>query len=969
MAATALVLTQVILRVLDRLGLSLRDLRITAGRENAWFLEGEVLNSHVYSVVGTLPERHAPGLDSLAEQKLFPVVIEYFLLTSLFANMSGNRKLENVSQLNASQLDARILSLLNLDEIPGEVIDRFIRALIEDLAPSLLAFWHIDSHFAEKRLARIVAVLPALSFDDGREPSLRKLFAEYKSIVQDADAFFYPAYQEQLGSVRFTDLFVEPALTLRGHDTQVSISRLIDVHRAVVLGDPGGGKSTLLRQLLMQYTAAVADAEYDTQTIPLIPLTVVLRDYQRFAEGVGGSSSLVRYAAAMLAECYGIRCSVDDLDYLLRTGRAVVMFDGLDELVRPQLRRDTVDKIRRFAAQFPAVSIIITSRRVGYQVAPLPESMFRHFELNSFDTSKVTEYVQGWFATRYEDPRKRDMSIDGFMSESGEVTDLRSNPLLLTLLCALYRSQGSLPRTRPEVYRRCAEMLFVQWDTSRGVETEFDVQGVFDNYLAPAVSDLALWIASNPTRLSGVDDRQLRSRVLRYLRSALFERQADAERVASDLIALFRGRAWVLTEVGLNEHDQRLYKFSHQTFLEYFAAVRVAADCGDEVALLDQLAKALGNPLWENIATIALQIWSGNHSRGASRVCAELERRLVGTGTPLSITSYAMSVLHFLLPRDDVATSLITAALGRVPEADVADVGIAALENVRHELLRPVRLALVKNLQTAAPCDRSRVLTAAITRTGQLYAVPTATGSGFRADSDADEVIATARQTVGRLRDRDLVPWRLALDVEPLDAILRYYGVGALVSSSETGQRGVRSVVDAFTANSDVEWSTNSDPATTLRAVVGALDAAIKDAHGVPEPLVGGPTSPRRAGAALTASAFQALALDDAFVADWLKLVLYVEELTAQDGPIKIFAQRRTKRDEAKSEREAVRHSIEWRRTLLAEIASRSDRFNEPAERAKAEESVEPLLDAVFDVAPTLIAVTGRRRPVEWIRA
>ena len=49
-----------------------------------------------------------------------------------------------------------------------------------------------------------------------------------------------------------------------------------------------------------------------------------------------------------------------------------------------------------------------------------------------------------------------------FISESASVADLRSNPLMLALLCILYRGAGSLPRNRTEVYEQCASMLYPQ---------------------------------------------------------------------------------------------------------------------------------------------------------------------------------------------------------------------------------------------------------------------------------------------------------------------------------------------------------------------------------------------------------------------------------------------------------------------------------------------------------------------------
>ena len=53
----------------------------------------------------------------------------------------------------------------------------------------------------------------------------------------------------------------------------------------------------------------------------------------------------------------------DVLDgYMRHDGRAVVMFDGLDELFDPTQRADTARRITAFAAAYPRVRVIVTSR-------------------------------------------------------------------------------------------------------------------------------------------------------------------------------------------------------------------------------------------------------------------------------------------------------------------------------------------------------------------------------------------------------------------------------------------------------------------------------------------------------------------------------------------------------------------------------------------------------------------------------
>ena len=60
--------------------------------------------------------------------------------------------------------------------------------------------------------------------------------------------------------------------------------------------------------------------------------------------------------------------------------------------------------------------------------------------------------VAKWFDADVDltdDQRRK--KAQGFIAESRNITDLRSNPLMLALLCNIYRGEGHIPRNRPAV--------------------------------------------------------------------------------------------------------------------------------------------------------------------------------------------------------------------------------------------------------------------------------------------------------------------------------------------------------------------------------------------------------------------------------------------------------------------------------------------------------------------------------------
>ena len=72
------------------------------------------------------------------------------------------------------------------------------------------------------------------------------------------------------------------------------------------------------------------------------------------------------------------------MDLLLLTGRAVVIFDGLDELLDTARRADVTTRVERFCAEYPLAPVLVTSRVVGYDQARLDDRQFTCYRLGGF---------------------------------------------------------------------------------------------------------------------------------------------------------------------------------------------------------------------------------------------------------------------------------------------------------------------------------------------------------------------------------------------------------------------------------------------------------------------------------------------------------------------------------------------------------------------------------------------------------
>ncbi len=378
--------------------------------------------------------------------------------------------------------------------------------------------------------------------------------------------------------------------------------------RSVLLGDPGGGKTTAAN-VLMHHFAGNPEGP--------VPFLVVLRDY---ASPDAPQRSVVGHIQHVLDTFYQIAPPAGLVELLLLTGRAVVIFDGLDELLDIGRRAEVTSRVEHFCVEYPQVKVLVTSRVVGYEQAMLDDREFTGYRLGGFGDDQVAEYARKWFS---QDAEARPGDADSFVAESASVTDLRSNPLLLSLMCILYRGEGSLPRNRAGVYQQCADLLFRRWDARRRIHQELRA----GHLVEPALRRLAWRLLAQDQLQPTITKLKLIDDTARFLHGRGFESEDDARAAAGEFVEFCRGRMWVLTETGIGTAGA-LYAFTHRTFLEYFAAAHLAYGNDSPPELASVLLPLIASDDSWMVAELAIQIKDRTSDLGAARIYAEvLERR------------------------------------------------------------------------------------------------------------------------------------------------------------------------------------------------------------------------------------------------------------------------------------------------------------------------------------------------------
>src|SRR6185436_15398237 len=171
----------------------------------------------------------------------------------------------------------------------------------------------------------------------------------------------------------------------------------------VILGDPGSGKTTLLHFLALVYargpeTAAqrlgVDPAEADRLPIfvPLAAFDDMLRESRRLGESLTLFDFLPRY--------YDRRRGLPGLEPLFRraleSGRALVLLDGLDEVLDVGTRTYVAQQASALIGEWSArgVRFAVASRFVGYREAPVPG--LPTLSVLDFGTPEIETFVRRW---------------------------------------------------------------------------------------------------------------------------------------------------------------------------------------------------------------------------------------------------------------------------------------------------------------------------------------------------------------------------------------------------------------------------------------------------------------------------------------------------------------------------------------------------------------------------------------------
>ncbi|XP_071803922.1 NLR family CARD domain-containing protein 4-like isoform X2 [Asterias amurensis] len=140
--------------------------------------------------------------------------------------------------------------------------------------------------------------------------------------------------------------------------------------------------------------------------------------------------------------------------------KVLILLDGFDEFQTTQTDKSPFGSVLEALnrTQYKECWVFITSRPPLDQLvsSSLVEKPFTHVEVEGFSETDIEKYVTKFFPDDLENVRKLIEKI-----RSSEVlSDLAKSPMLLLLMCLLWRESGKLPETMTRLYTEALEYIF-----------------------------------------------------------------------------------------------------------------------------------------------------------------------------------------------------------------------------------------------------------------------------------------------------------------------------------------------------------------------------------------------------------------------------------------------------------------------------------------------------------------------------
>lgn len=345
-----------------------------------------------------------------------------------------------------------------------------------------------------------------------------------------------------------------------------------------ILGKPGAGKTTFLKYLALQ-----------ADQLKKLPIFVSLNEWAE------SRLDLLPFIEQQFTICQ-FPSARDFIEQLFQQGKALVLFDGLDEVNEAADKRLMTSRtLANFSQQYYKNDIIITCRIAATDFS---FDKFTYVELADFTNEQAEAFVRKWFA---ESPKTADNFWQELQHDSRRgLQELAHSPLLLTLLCLNYEETLTFPARRVEIYEEALEALLKKWDSSRGIKRD----EVYKGLSLGRKRQLLAFVAADYFQRGQIFFPQLElARKMEVFLARLSAIESGPTPEGDVIIKAIEAQHGLLVE-----RAKGIYSFSHLTLQEYFTARYIHEH--SEPNIVKSLMTHAADPQWREVFLLTSSLLS-----------------------------------------------------------------------------------------------------------------------------------------------------------------------------------------------------------------------------------------------------------------------------------------------------------------------------------------------------------------------
>jgi hypothetical protein len=476
-------------------------------------------------------------------------------------------------------------------------------------------------------------------------------------------------------------------------------------NRSVILGDPGYGKSALLRVVALQLLNGLDD-----------PFSLPWHGFLPVWISFGGFSAAVQRQNGISLEDYFDQWlhqhGADHIRPLFRRavkhGEILLLIDGLDEGQNFHAAQQAMDRLSTFLSIRP-IPAVFTSRPRGYTQVQ-PDSAWPLARLASFDKPQIECFARAWFKhletpetaaekgpdwEEFNTEQRKDEFLKAIRSNPS-IMDLARTPLFCQLLIDVFRFSHHLPEQRIKVYDKIIDLLLSDHPMAR-----VQAAGILDlSSYAPRTEDmremlmrLALHIQfeGGAGVISAKDCQTVFYDFLIDDINGPGYSPYEAQHQAKSVIDYAQTGLGLIVERAPNELG-----FFHTTMQEYLAAQAMVRK--EEQEQIDWLAGVWDQPRWHEVVLAWFSIMGDVQGKTTTqRAIDHLKQTATGPWAKLQLLRMRIELAASdlgLSPREARAT---------IEEA-ANQVEITPFPEIRQEMARYIALGL-RSSSVACQCE------------------------------------------------------------------------------------------------------------------------------------------------------------------------------------------------------------------------------------------------------------------------